>query len=199
MAGEMPDGFGMPGGPGAGGMPPGLAQMMAGAGGPGGAPFDMSKIKEMLEDPAIKDMAKQIAEDPSFKTMAENMQSAMANGGMPGMLGGAGGAAAAGPMGMPPGLDPAAAMEAMQGVMQNPAFMQMAEKLGKSMMADPAMANMMSQMQDPETTEKMKAKMEALKEDPEMADIMKEIESGGPAAMMKYWNCLLYTSPSPRD
>ena len=37
MAGEMPDGFGMPGGPGAGGMPPGLAQMMAGAGGPGGA------------------------------------------------------------------------------------------------------------------------------------------------------------------
>ena len=43
-------------------------------------------------------------------------------------------------------------------------------------------------MQDPETTEKMKAKMEALKEDPEMADIMKEIESGGPAAMMKYWN-----------
>ena len=35
--------------------------------------------------------------------------------------------------GMPPGMppvDPKAAMEAMQGVMKNPAFMQMAEKLG---------------------------------------------------------------------
>ena len=45
---------------------------------PPGAPFDMSKIKEMLEDPSIKEMAKQISEDPSFKAMAENMQQAMA-------------------------------------------------------------------------------------------------------------------------
>ena len=37
---------------------------------PPGAPFDMSKIKEMLEDPSIKEMAKQISEDPSFKAMA---------------------------------------------------------------------------------------------------------------------------------
>ena len=56
------------------------------------------------------------------------------------------------------------------------------------MMQDPQMASMMQQMQDPATTEKMKAKMEALKEDPEMAEIMKEIETGGPSAMMKYWN-----------
>jgi hypothetical protein len=41
-------------------MPPGMMGMMPG--GAGGAPFDMSKIKEMLEDPSIKDMAKQIAE-----------------------------------------------------------------------------------------------------------------------------------------
>ena len=61
-AGGLPPGFGMPGGPGGpgGGMPPGMppGMMMPG----GGAPFDMSKIKEMLEDPSIKDMAKQIAE-----------------------------------------------------------------------------------------------------------------------------------------
>ena len=63
----------MPGGPPGGAMPPGM--MMPGA---NGAPFDMSKIKEMLEDPAIKDMAKQIAEDPAFKSMAENMQASMA-------------------------------------------------------------------------------------------------------------------------
>ena len=165
----------MPGGgapPGAG-MPPGM--MMPGA---NGAPFDMSKIKEMLEDPSIKDMAKQIAEDPAFKAMAENMQASMAAGG-------------ALPRHAPrrwrrprrarhaPGIDPKQAMEAMQNVMQNPAFMQMAEKLGTQMMQDPQMASMMQQMQDPATTEKMKAKMEALKEDPEMAEIMKEIETGG--------------------
>ena len=30
--------------------------------------------------------------------------------------------------------------------------------------------------------------MEELKNDPEMSEIMKEIETGGPQAMMKYWN-----------
>ena len=41
--------------------------------------------------------------------------------------------------GMPrqPPIDPKAAMEAMQGVMKNPAFMQMAEKLGTQMMRPP--------------------------------------------------------------
>lgn len=53
---------------------------------------------------------------------------------------------------MPPGIDPKQAMEAMQGVMKNPAFMQMAEKLGTQMMQDPQMASMMQQMQDPATT-----------------------------------------------
>ena len=92
-------------------MPPGGMPGM-----PPGAPFDMSKIKEMLEDPSIKEMAKQISEDPSFKAMAENMQSAMASGGaLPGMPGGAGGLMAdmGGMHGMPPGVDPAQAMEAI--------------------------------------------------------------------------------------
>ena len=116
----------MPGGdaPGGSAMPPGM--MMPGA---NGAPFDMSKIKEMLEDPSIKDMAKQIAEDPAFKAMAENMQASMAAGGaLPGMPPGAGGGvpgmppgAGGGVPGMPPGIDPKQAMEAMQNVMQNPA------------------------------------------------------------------------------
>ena len=109
-AGGLPDGFGMPGGPPGGAMPPGM--MMPGA---NGAPFDMSKIKEMLEDPSIKDMAKQIAEDPAFKSMAENMQANMAAGGaLPG-------AGAAGPMGMPRAWTPTGD-GAMQNVMANPAF-----------------------------------------------------------------------------
>jgi hypothetical protein len=30
--------------------------------------------------------------------------------------------------------------------------------------------------------------MKSLKDDPEMGEIFAELESGGPAAMMKYWN-----------
>jgi hypothetical protein len=30
--------------------------------------------------------------------------------------------------------------------------------------------------------------MKSLKEDPEMGEIFNELEAGGPAAMMKYWN-----------
>jgi hypothetical protein len=30
--------------------------------------------------------------------------------------------------------------------------------------------------------------MKSLKDDPEMGEIFNELEAGGPAAMMKYWN-----------
>lgn len=40
-------------------------------------------------------------------------------------------------------LDPSQYLNAMQGVMQNPAFMGMAEKLGTQLMQDPQMANML--------------------------------------------------------
>ena len=47
--------------------------------GGGGSPFDMAKLREMLDDPAIKEMAEQISSDPNFKVMAEQMQANMAN------------------------------------------------------------------------------------------------------------------------
>ena len=34
----------------------------------------------------------------------------------------------------------------------------------------------------------LEKKMSELKEDPELAPILEEIEKGGPATMMKYWN-----------
>jgi hypothetical protein len=186
--GDLPPGFGMP---------PGMGGGMMGA---GGSPFDMDKLREMLEDPSIKEMAEQISSDPNFKAMAEQMQANMANmqaqmgalppgmGGMPPGMPPGMGMMAGMPGGGMPGVDQQAAMEAMQGVMQNPAFMKMAQKLGEQMMEDPQMKAMMGTMNDPETAEKMKRKMEELKEDPEMSEIMKEIETGGPQAMMKYWN-----------
>ena len=76
-------------------------------------------------------MAEQIAQDPSFAQMAQAMQQNM---------GAAHGAQAQGvpgggpPGGLPAGLDPAAYTDMMSGVMQNPQFVEMAEKLGQQIM-----------------------------------------------------------------
>ena len=83
-----------------------------------------------LQDPSIKQMAEQIAQDPSFRQMTAAMQSSM-GGMMPNAAAdestgrGAGGA---------PPVDPANYAEAMSGVLQNPQFMEMAEKLGQQIM-----------------------------------------------------------------
>lgn len=66
-----------------------------------------------------------------------------------------GGAAALGPAGA---VDPAAYM---QSFVSNPAFMQMAERLGSTMMRDPAVSQIVSQMSSPGQMAEMKAKMEA--------------------------------------
>ena len=87
-------------------------------------------------------MAEQIANDPAFKEVTKQLQEGMGGmgaggaGGMPGMPGMPPGMAnmMGGMMGGPGGaqMDPAKYMEAMSGMFQNPNFMQMAEKLGKT-------------------------------------------------------------------
>lgn len=47
------------------------------------------------------------------------------------------------------------------------------------------MMQMMQGMQDPQYRENIESRLADLKDDPELTDIMKEIETGGPAAMMK--------------
>ena len=100
----------------------------------------------VLQDPSIKEMAEKIAQDPSFAQMAQAMQANMGA-----MMGGAGGPppaptgrGASGasadesglPGGMPgmPGMDPSAYANMMSGVLQNPQFVEMAEKLGQQIM-----------------------------------------------------------------
>lgn len=69
-------------------------------------------------------MAEKIAQDPAFAQMTAALQQSM--GGQPG----AAPEAAAGPA----GFDTSKYMEAMGGVLQNPQFMDMAEKLGQQIM-----------------------------------------------------------------
>jgi len=150
--------------------------------------FDFSALQKALDDPAIKQMAEQIANDPSFKEVTSSLQSSL------GGMSGASGMPPAAPPGAPPmpdmaQMDPSKYMEAMSSMFQNKSFMEMAEKLGKTIIeADPNMANMMKTMQDPSYKEKVEGAMKAMKDDPELKPMMEELEAQGPMAMMKYWN-----------
>ena len=129
-------------------------------------------------------MAQQLARDPAFAEMTQQLQQQMGAmmGGAPGAPGAAGGA----PGAMP---NPEQYMEMMQGMMNNPAVMQMSQRMFEQMQGEPAMARMMQAMSDPTSRNELEAKIKTLRdEDPELASVIDEIEKGGPQAMMKYWS-----------
>ncbi|WOL15909.1 hypothetical protein Cni_G24690 [Canna indica] len=135
-------------------------------------PFDFSAMQDLLNDPTIKEMAEQIAKDPVFNQMAEQLQKNVHT---------------AGEEGVPP-LDPQQYLSTMQQVMQNPQFMNMAERLGNAIMQDPAMSTMLDSFTNPAQKEQIEERMTRIKDDPALKGILEEIENGGPSAMMKYWN-----------
>ena len=68
-------------------------------------------------------MAEQIAQDPAFAQMSAALQASMVNGG-----------AEPGQSASAPPIDPDQYAQAMSSVLQNPQFMEMAEKLGQQIM-----------------------------------------------------------------
>lgn len=147
----------------AGAIPPGMPGMPNN--------FDFSSLAGVLNDPSIKEMAEQIAKDPSFSQMTSELQ----------------GSVKVGDDGAPQ-LDPQQYMKAMQQVMSNPNFMTIAEKFGNALMQDPQMMNMMQTLQNPNYRDQMQKRVAAIKDDPSLKSVLDELETGGPAAMMKYWN-----------
>jgi len=150
------------------------------AGGSSGDPFDMSGMKDMLGGNNMMEMAKKLAEDPQFAEMTKNLQSAF------GGMGGAGDAG--GPGAGPGGMDPNQYMQAMNNMMQDPSFVKYSEQLYSNMMKDPMMSRVMQSMQNPNARLEMESRMAELKNDPELKHVIEDMESGGPDAMMKYWN-----------
>ncbi|KAL8553662.1 hypothetical protein ACS0TY_002097 [Phlomoides rotata] len=136
-------------------------------------PFDLSAMSGLLNDPSIKELAEQIAKDPSFTQMAEQLQHTFQGAAVEDSL---------------PNFDPQQYYSTMQQVMQNPQFMTMAERLGNALMQDPAMSGMLESFTNPTNKSQLEDRMSRIKEDPSLKPILDEIESGGPAAMMRYWN-----------
>uniref|UniRef100_A0A0D6RAP3 STI1/HOP DP domain-containing protein n=1 Tax=Araucaria cunninghamii TaxID=56994 RepID=A0A0D6RAP3_ARACU len=134
--------------------------------------FDFSAMSSLLNDPSIKELAEQIAKDPTFTQMAEHLQHSVQSSGQEAI----------------PQLDAEQYFSAMQQVMQNPQFMTMAEQLGNALMQDPSMSGMLHNLADPSHKEQIEARMSQVRQDPTLKPILDEIETGGPAAMMKYWN-----------
>jgi len=152
-----------------------------------GMPFDMSSLSSILNDPSIKAMAEQISHDPQFQALARQMQAAMGAGEGSGDSDGAG----APPRGMDFGMGGAGMggyMSAMQNLLANPSFMQMAEKVGQQIMKDPTVAPFMGVLQDPSMQTKMQERMNQLKDDPDLGPVIKDMQEQGMEGMMKHWN-----------
>ncbi|KAL5991446.1 hypothetical protein ACLOJK_012355 [Asimina triloba] len=93
----------------------------------------------------------------------------------------------AGPDGVPQ-LNTEQYFSTMQQVMQNPQFMTMAERLGNVLMQDPTMSSMLESLANPAHRGQFDERIARLKEDPSLKTILDDIETGDPAAMMRYWN-----------
>ncbi|XP_027330234.1 ankyrin repeat domain-containing protein 2B-like isoform X1 [Abrus precatorius] len=137
-----------------------------------GNPFDFSAMSGLLNDPSIKELAEQIAKDPSFNQMADQLQKTFKGATQDGI----------------PNFDNQQYFATMQQVMQNPNFMTMAERLGNALMQDPSMSSMLESFANPSNKDQLEERMARIKEDPSLKHILEEIETGGPAAMMRYWN-----------
>lgn len=137
-------------------------------------PFDFSAMTGLLNDPSIKELAEQIARDPSFNQMAEQLQKNFQGVAVEDEVN--------------PRFDPQQYYSTMQQVMENPQFRTMAERLGNALMQDPSMSSMLENLGNPAHKDQIEERMARVKEDPSLKPILEEIETGGPAAMMRYWN-----------
>ncbi|KAJ0521992.1 hypothetical protein HanIR_Chr10g0477411 [Helianthus annuus] len=124
-----------------------------------------------LHDPSIKDIAKQIENDPSFNKMAEQFRQTFHGDGVRQF-----------------DVKRQYFLTMEQQVMQNPQLMKMAKSLGTFIMQDPSVSQMLESLSNPAKKEQLEVRMARIKENPSLKPILEEIESGGPTAMMRYWN-----------
>ncbi|PNY02977.1 ankyrin repeat domain-containing protein 2-like, partial [Trifolium pratense] len=76
----------------------------------------------------------------------------------------------------------------MQQAMKIPNFKTMAKRLCIALLQDPSMSSMLQHFTNLPNPPNKEEIMEHINKDPSLKDIFDVIETGGPAAMMRYWN-----------
>ena len=99
----------------------------------------LTMLCDAAQDPSIKQMAEQIAQDPAFAQMTQALQASISTaGGDHAQVADAPEEAVENVAHAPPGMpamDPQKYADAMQNLMQNPQFMEMATKLGNQLIS----------------------------------------------------------------
>lgn len=131
--------------------------------------FDFSSMSNLLNDPSIRVLVEQISNDPAFSSMAKQLQTSIKKSGKASLS----------------QLDTQEYFDAMQIIMQNSQFVQMAERLGMALIQNPEIANA---IQTPGCKVQHNPYLAQIHDDPTIQAILNEIETGGPSAVVKYWN-----------
>ncbi|KAK4794691.1 hypothetical protein SAY86_012685 [Trapa natans] len=171
-------------------------------------PFDFSAMSNLLNDPSIKELAEQIAKDPSFNKMAEqlqkNFQGSAGESAVPQLDAQQYYAAVQQVMQNPQFMSIAERLgNALMEVLTTrllylphnfaevvpSGYVSSIHTLYLSFISkDPSMSGILQNFTNPLNKEVLEERMARIKEDPALKDILEEIETGGPAAMMRYWN-----------
>ncbi|KAI5071716.1 hypothetical protein GOP47_0013967 [Adiantum capillus-veneris] len=138
----------------------------------GSGSFDFSSMSSLLNDSTIRTLVEQISSDPAFNSMAKQLQSSINISGKENLS----------------QLDTREYFDAMQIIMQNPQFMQMAERLGMALIQNPEIANAIQTPANSPCKDQHKPHLAQINDDPTILAILNEIETGGPSAVVKYWN-----------
>ncbi|MCO5596250.1 hypothetical protein L7F22_050310 [Adiantum nelumboides] len=138
----------------------------------GSGSFDFSSMSSLLNDPTIRILVEQISSDPAFNSMAKQLQSSIKKSGKENLS----------------QLDTQEYFDAMQIIMQNSQFMQMAERLGMALIQNPEISNAIQMSASSGCKDEHKPHLAQVHADPSIQAILNEIETGGPSTVIKYWN-----------
>ncbi|MCO5573299.1 hypothetical protein L7F22_027068 [Adiantum nelumboides] len=138
----------------------------------GSASFDFSSMSSLLNDPTIRILVEQISSDPAFNSMAKQLQSSIKKSGKENLS----------------QLDTQEYFDAMEIIMQNSQFMQMAERLGMALIQNPEISNAIQTSASSGCKDEHKPHLAQVHADSSIQAILNEIETGGPSTVIKYWN-----------
>ncbi|AES73973.1 hypothetical protein MTR_3g113040 [Medicago truncatula] len=137
-----------------------------------GFPAKHLDFSALLNDPNIKELAEHVEKYPSFNQIAEQLQETL-HGATRDRL---------------PKSNDRKYVSTMQKIINNLDLWKMFERLSDVLMQDPSTSSVPEIFVNPSNKGQRKQRMAHIQKDPCLKLILDEIENGGPAVMMRYWN-----------